>query len=72
MYEVIYIDTDPDTGHKSEPVVLAICPDEKKAAWVLHEVNEGWFMPNGPQDPTREFSMREMKFEFLKIRDNGK
>jgi hypothetical protein len=68
MYEIVYIDTDPDTGQESDPVVLAICPDQKKATWVLHEVTEGWFKPDGPQDPTREFSMREMKIEFLKIR----
>lgn len=68
MYEITYVDTDPDTGQKSEPVVLAICPDLTKASWVLQEIEGGWFRPGGPQDPTREFSMREMRFEFLKIR----
>lgn len=72
MYEIIYIDTDPDTGIQGEPVVIAFCPDEKKAKWVLHDIIESWFKVGGPQDPTRDFSMREMKLEFLKIRGNGK
>ena len=68
MYEIVYTDVDPDIGTESDPVIIAFCPTDKMAKWVLHTLMEDWYSVNGPQYPNRNFYIREMKFEFLKIR----
>lgn len=58
-YKIGYIDTDPDTGKKSQFKVLANTYNKNNALWIREALNYDWYSEDGPCDPTREFYVME-------------
>jgi len=54
-WTVTSVDIDPDSGIKSEPVVLAYFANEKFAMLVKEALEKDWYSPTGSCDPNREF-----------------
>lgn len=54
-FQVRFRDIDPDSGSKSQDVLIAQCESEETAKWVKIAIEKDWFSDEGPCDPNREF-----------------
>lgn len=67
MYDIYYMQTDPDTGRIICEEKIATCESLKIASWVKHSLNKG------DHDPNREYLLIEHENLSLDqtIRENG-
>lgn len=46
MIDIVFVDTDPDTGIKTQPQTMATAFEEMYATWICHALNQTNDEPN--------------------------
>jgi hypothetical protein len=59
MFKVRFKDIDPDTGSVSQDQIICECEHYAEAFWIKKSLEHQWFSEDGPQDPNREFYIKE-------------